>query len=607
MLIPQKGQITVELSNRESYNLKEINLDQWRVNNVAYVTHDTLVEEGSTGQKQLTNINNILATKQGANIFLFDEADNALDETNKEDFQNKLKELVLQWIEYLIAVQMVGVLNGETDKNLTFPHDNPPQTNSIPDKQNSNFPLAITIIITAVIMVVGKNCYVLEKNNDLIIVDCGIKFLNGSNLADGTIPNFSYLVENRKKIKGLFITHGHEDHIGGISYLLQLIPTIPVYGSEFSISLLKQKLRGESKEKTTIFQDDTVINTGEFRLKFFRVTHSIPGSFGIIIEIGEKTDLFKLMEYGKKGVDLLLSDSTNAEVEGTTPSETKVIEIAQKTQKKIVLLGSSLLKMMKAIQKASLWKIDSSIFLKAVAISKTPNNKLIIFCTGSQGEERAVLSRLAHQNYPDWKVAAGDSIILTSSPIMDNKSQVEIINNKLFTLGAKIYENNKEDLLHASGHACQEDLKLMLKLVNPSYFMPFHGNFRMLKKHGHLAQELGLPKENILVCQNGEVVEGQDKKFFLSKTQLSVQPNYVLDGKLLPKEEINHNLSLRTKMSQGGVILIVIFYNRKKAKITEPPYIFTYGFINMQKSKNLTDSWKKKINDYIENNNSKKD
>ncbi|CAH1756402.1 3325_t:CDS:1 [Entrophospora sp. SA101] len=343
------------------------------------------------------------------------------------------------------------------------------------------------------------------------------------------------------------------------------------------------------------------------------------------------------MEYGKKGVDLLLSDSTNAEVEGTTPSETKVIkrleniiteatgrviitsfasnvyrlkkviEIAQKTQKKIVLLGSSLLKMMKAIQKASLWKIDSSIFLKAVAISKTPNNKLIIFCTGSQGEERAVLSRLAHQNYPDWKVAAGDSIILTSSPIMDNKSQVEIINNKLFTLGAKIYENNKEDLLHASGHACQEDLKLMLKLVNPSYFMPFHGNFRMLKKHGHLAQELGLPKENILVCQNGEVVEGQDKKFFLSKTQLSVQPNYVLDGKLLPKEEINHNLSLRTKMSQGGVILIVIFYNRKKAKITEPPYIFTYGFINMQKSKNLTDSWKKKINDYIENNNSKKD
>jgi len=299
---------------------------------------------------------------------------------------------------------------------------------------------------------VGKNCYVLEKNEDIIIVDCGVKFLNNNSLADGVIPDFSYLYQNRQKIKGLFITHGHEDHIGGISYLLQLIPNIPVYGSEFSISLLKQKLKGEEvKERFTIFRDDTVIRTGEFRVNFFRVTHSIPGSFGLIIEvlqdntrivitgdfkfdwteIGEKADLFKLAEYGKKGVDLLLSDSTNAEIEGNTPSETKVIKrlrniiiestgrviitsfasnvyrlkeimkIAEENGRKIVLLGSSLLKMIKAINKASLWKIDSSVFLKAAVISKTPNNKLIIFCTGSQGEEKAVLSRLAHQNYPD--------------------------------------------------------------------------------------------------------------------------------------------------------------------------------------------------------------
>src|SRR4051794_38629530 len=132
---------------------------------------------------------------------------------------------------------------------------------------------------------VGKNCYVFEKNDDIIVIDCGIKFLNGNNLADGTIPDLSYLYENRRKIKGLFITHGHEDHIGGIPYLLQLIPNLPIYGSEFSISLLKQKLKGEEKEKTTIFQDDTVIRTGEFRFSFFRVTHSIPGSFGIIIEV----------------------------------------------------------------------------------------------------------------------------------------------------------------------------------------------------------------------------------------------------------------------------------------------------------------------------------
>lgn len=502
---------------------------------------------------------------------------------------------------------------------------------------------------------VGKNCYVLEKNEDIIIVDCGIKFLNGSNLADGTVPNFAYLLENRKKIKGLFITHGHEDHIGGIPYLLQLIPNIPIYGSEFSISLLKQKLRGESKEKTTIFRDDTIIRTGEFRVGFFRVTHSIPGSFGLIIEvlpdnmrivitgdfkfdwteIGEKFDLVKLVECGKKGVDLLLSDSTNAEVEGNTPSEMKVIkrlegiisgargrviitsfasnvyrlkkviEIARKTRKKIVLLGSSLLKMMKAINKASLWKIDKSVFLEAKDIAKTPNNKLVIFCTGSQGEEKAVLSRLAHQNYPDWKVAAGDSIILTSSPIMDNKSQVERINNKLFALGAKIYENSKEDLLHASGHACQEDLKLMLKLVNPTYFMPFHGDFRMLKKHEHLAKELGIPEKNIFVCQNGEVVESKGKEFFLGKIKLPTQPNYVLNQKLLPAEELSNSLVLRKKMSQAGVILVVLFYDKKRRKLSEFPCIFTYGFINMKKNENLINGWKNKINDYMKRNEGK--
>src|SRR3954471_1749574 len=147
---------------------------------------------------------------------------------------------------------------------------------------------------------------------------------------------------------------------------------------------------------------------------------------------------------------------------------------------------------------------------------------------------------------------------------MDNKFNVEIINNKLFALGAKVYENNKEDLLHASGHACQEDLKLMLTLVKPHYFMPFHGDFRMLKKHGHLAKELGVPEKNIFICQNGEVVEAKDKDFFLSKTKILAQPNYVFEHKLLPAEELNISLEMRGKMSQSGTVLIVLFYDKKK-------------------------------------------
>jgi len=170
---------------------------------------------------------------------------------------------------------------------------------------------------------------------------------------------------------------------------------------------------------------------------------------------------------------------------------------------------------------------------------------------------------------------------------MDNKLNVEVVSNKLFSLGAKVYENSKEDLLHASGHACQEDLKLMLTLVKPRYFMPFHGDFRMLKKHGYLAQELGIPEKNVFVCSNGEVVEAKSKEFFLSKKKLSAQPNYVLNGRLLPAEELNNNLILREKMSQGGFFLVVLFYDKAKKKLSTPPCIFTYGFINMKKNENL--------------------
>lgn len=497
---------------------------------------------------------------------------------------------------------------------------------------------------------IGKNCYVLEKNDELIIVDCGVKFLNNSNLANSAIPDFTYLRQNREKVKALFITHGHEDHIGGIPYLLQLIPTLPIYGSAFSISLLKSKLGSGDWKNIKIFQDDEPIRVGgEFRVSFFRVTHSIPGSFGLIIEaltdnsrivitgdfkfdwteIGEKADLVKLVEAGKKGVNLLLSDSTNAEVEGSTPSEIKVIsrlkniiieakgkviitsfasnvyrlkkviEIAQKTQKKIVLLGSSLEKMKKVIKKASLWKIDESVFLEAEKVGKIPKNKLIIFCTGSQGEEKAVLSRLAHQVYPGWKVEPGDSIILTSSPIMDNRLEVEIISNKLFALGAKVYENSKEDLLHASGHASQEDLKLMLKLVNPTHFMPFHGNFRMLKHHGHLAKMMGIPEKNILVCQNGDVVEGQKGVFFHSEIKVPAQPHYIFNQKLLSTEEVNNNLVLRQTMNWGGLVIIVIFYDPKKNKLNNPPFLFTYGFIHMKKNETLLNGWRNNLNDYL--------
>ena len=327
-----------------------------------------------------------------------------------------------------------------------------------------------------------------------------------------------------------------------------------------------------------------------------------------------------------------MSDSTNAEIKGTTPSEIKVInrlenlifqapgrviitsfasnvyrlkmiiEIAKKYQKRIALLGSSLLKMMEAIKKASLWKIDNSVFIDIEGIKRFPREKLIIFCTGSQGEEKAVLSRLANQTYPELKIIAGDSIILTSSPIMDNRYNIELINNKLHNvLGATIYENDKEDLLHASGHACQEDLKLMFTLTQPRNFMPFHGDYRMLKTHGLLAEEFGIPKKNIFVCENGEfLVSGKDKDeknfFYLEKEKVNTDPDYIFNQKVIPGQKWEENVNIRKKMYDRGVIIILIFIGKRgKAKIVNFPHIFTYGFINIQKNKDLIKKWKEEI------------
>ncbi|CAJ0649505.1 15726_t:CDS:2 [Entrophospora sp. SA101] len=399
-------------------------------------------------------------------------------------------------------------------------------------------------------------------SNNLIIIDCGIKFLNnGYNLANGIIPNFAYLKNNKERIKGLFITHGHEDHIGGIPYLLAEIGyNFPVYGSAFALALLKGKLGSkENSLKGIIFSDDTTARTAEFRISFFRVTHSIPGSFGLIVETSQ---------VGKKGVDLLLSDSTNAEVPGTTPTERKIVSrleviISQAPGRVIVTsFASNVYRLKKIIEIAK--KYDKKILLLGSSLAKM-----------MKGEAKAVLSRLAHQIHPDWKIVRGDTVILTSSPIMDNRYNLEAINNKLMELGASIYENSKEELLHASGHACQEDLKLMLTLVKPRYFMPFHGDFRMLKVHGALAQETGVPAANVFVCQNGEVIQAREEeteapKFFFTNQKVDATPHYVFNQKIIHVQQK-----------------------------FELPYLFTYGFLNMEKNKILVHNWKKTLHKLV--------
>lgn len=495
---------------------------------------------------------------------------------------------------------------------------------------------------------IGKNCYVVETVNDIIIIDCGLKFAGKESLISGIIPNFSYLIEKKKKIKGLFFTHAHDDHLSGAQYLLEKIPDIALFGSRFTIALAKQKTKISAKKKWVPFDRDTVITVGEFEAKFFQVTHSIPGSFGVILRyiprsvrmvftgdfkfdwsyIGEDFDLAKLALESSNGIDLLLSESTNAEVEGTTPSERtvvkrietiienapsrviitsfssnvyrlkKVIEIAKKTGRFIILLGSSLLKAMKAIRSSSLWSLDGSVFLKASKIIKTPPEKLIIFSTGSQGEERSVLSRLANSSYPGWKILKNDTIIWTSSPILDNKVCVEDINNKLFNSGVLIHEHSPKETLHVSGHASQEDLKFLLKLVSPSYFMPCHGEYHMLKKHSILASEVGISKERSFVCHNGQVIAWKEGKFFLTDKIIDTRPTFVLEGKVLPFEEIENELGARKIIGLGGVIIVILFKDKNTDR-WQIPSIYTYGFMDMEKKKKMVEWWKLSVRDFL--------
>ena len=492
---------------------------------------------------------------------------------------------------------------------------------------------AVNIYALGGLQEVGKNTYCIENDNTLIIIDAGIMFPEQGVLGiDYVIPDYTHLKNMRNKIKALFITHGHEDHIGAIPYLLQNVNIPVIYAPKLAVALIKNKLeehRMSNKAKIVEYNEDDVINVDDFKVQFFRVTHSIPDSYGICVDtphgrivttgdfkidltpVGEDIALSKIAKLGEEGVDLLLSDSTNAEKEGYTLSERSVInsifEIFSKTKgrliistfssnisriqqiveacvkynRKILIIGRSMENTINISREYGYIKIPDSSLISADKAKDYKNSEVVILCTGSQGEPMAALSRIANGEHPLVKIVPGDTVVFSSSPIPGNGASVNAVVNQLVRSGAEVINNSIFSNLHASGHPSKQELRIMLKLFKPTYFMPVHGEYRMLRLHGEVAQSLGIPKENIFVLGNGD--------------SLILRKHTIIEGKRVPTDDIYidgkdiSGLSTavirdRNILANDGMVAVLISIDSRTNSILTIPEIITKGFIYMDEN-----------------------
>ncbi len=482
---------------------------------------------------------------------------------------------------------------------------------------------------------IGKNITVFEYGEDIIVVDCGIAFPEDDMLGiDLVIPDVTYLNKNKEKIKGIILTHGHEDHIGALPYVLKDI-NVPVYGTKLTLGLLEQKLEehellGIVKLKT-VKQSD-VIQLGCFKVEFLRSSHSIADSValaiftpaGIIVHTGdfkvdytpiegEPIDLARLAELGKKGVLLLMADSTNVEREGYTMSERtvgqtldeifmdsksrilvatfasnvhrvqQVINAAVKFKRKVAICGRSMVNVVNVAMELGYMNVPEGVIIDIDNINKYPPEKLVIITTGSQGEPMSALSRMASGEHRKVEIVAGDQVIISATPIPGNEKFVSRVVNDLFKKGAKVIYEALADI-HVSGHACQEELKLIHSLIKPKYFVPVHGEYRHLKQHGNLAHELGMPKENIFIMDIGNVLEITDE---IAKLNGSVSSGRVLVDGLGVGDVGNIVLRDRKHLSQDGLIVVVISIESGSGELVAGPDVISRGFVYVRESEDL--------------------
>ena len=493
---------------------------------------------------------------------------------------------------------------------------------------------------------IGKNMTVIEYKDEIIVIDAGMSFPDDEMLGvDVVIPDISYLIKNKDKIKGIFITHGHEDHIGALPYILKKI-NIPIYGAKLSIGLIQVKLKEHkiNNAKLNVVSPRDIIKLSHMEVEFIKNNHSIPDACSIAVHTdqgiiyhtgdfkidltpidGEVMDIHRICELSKKGVLLLLADSTNAEQPGSTMSEKtvgaglddlfrkasnsriivatfasnihrlqQIINTAEKFNRKVDVSGRSMVNVVAVATELGYLNIPDNMLIDLNDISKYEDNEVVLITTGSQGEPMSALARMASAEHKKVEIKRGDLIIISAHPIPGNEKLISKVINSLFEKGAEVVYDESD--IHVSGHAKQEELKLMHRLVRPKFFMPAHGEYRMLKIHAELAEELGMPSQNIFVNKTGDVLEIDRNS---AKVTGTIPTGNVLVDGLGVGDVGNIVLRDRKHLSEDGLMIVVVTISKEDGRVLAGPDIISRGFVYVRESEDLMDGAKNVIKDVL--------
>ncbi|TMC66212.1 MAG: ribonuclease J [Chloroflexota bacterium] len=490
---------------------------------------------------------------------------------------------------------------------------------------------------------IGRNMMALEYDENIVVIDAGLMFPEEEMLGvDLVLPDVTYLQERKEKVLGFLLTHGHEDHVGALPYILPKV-SAPIYGSRLTLGFIKNRL----KEHKLVEQVDLreikagdVVELGPFKVEFIHVAHSIPDTTALAIETpvgmvihsgdfkmdqtpvdGQPTDMARLSHFGNRGVMLLMSDSTNAERDGFTPSERTIgeafqelfgqvsgriiistfasniyriqqaLNTAARYKRKVAVIGRSMVNNLTIAQELGYIQMPGDIMIKIQDINKEPDEKLVILSSGSQGEPLSALTRIAAQEHPQVKLKAGDTVILSATPIPGNEELVSRTINNCYKHGARVFYSAR-NRVHASGHASREELKLMLNLVRPKFFMPVHGEFRHLALHSEIAQEVGIAKDRVIVTDDGNTVElGDGVPHFGNK----VPAGYVFVDGLSVGDVGSVVLRDRRVLSTDGIFIVIVTVDKDTGQVVSGPDLISRGFVHQQTSDALLESARQQV------------